>query len=172
MTEKKYRPTELLGKTYKIAYRDAEKVYITINSFADNFSRPFEIFINNPKSDDAELKALSLMISALLRKCEDVNFIVDSLKRIKSSKGAWFYDKDIDKSVYISSLPHAISYALERFITKPKETVEQEDLDLFLEEEPSERKYDKCPQCDNMTLINTGGCKICINTDCAYGGCE
>jgi len=178
---KKQRPTELIGKTYKIAYKDNEKVYVTINEFADEPKRPFEIFINIPKTDDdAMLKALSLMLSALLRRCDNIAFIIESLKKIKSPRGTWFYDRDIDRSFYVNSLPHAIAYAMEKFLSEGEVVSEKDETDEE-EEAPStqtksiddvERKYTVCPKCSEHTLINSGGCKICINQDCAYGGCE
>lgn len=85
------RPTVLTGTTYKVRWSGDENYYITIND--DPRGRPFELFIQSTSSKYSDwTTALSLMISAIMRRGDDPSFIPDELRKVVSINDVGWID--------------------------------------------------------------------------------
>jgi ribonucleoside-diphosphate reductase alpha chain len=158
---KKTRPITLGSKTYKIPDGPDRKLYITISGFENDPYRPFEVFIQAYGPDDAEVKAIAILVSALLRKCEDIDFLIDHLGKIDSPKqGAMWHDKEAKKKYYINSVPRAIGIALKKFISNGQDVIKEKD-------EASLNGAQYCPKCHAIALIKEEGCEKCLNCGAA-----
>ncbi len=90
------RPDILIGKTYKISWPSLPSaLYLTINRNEDDGSYPYEVFINSRSSQNAEwMTALTLMISAIMRTTNDIEFIAEELQQVVSAHdSAWLDGK-------------------------------------------------------------------------------
>ncbi len=130
--KKKKRDRVLKGETYKIPCDPDRNLYITINSFTDNPNRPFEIFVNSHGKDDTDVKTISILLSALMRRTEDMTFIINHLKKIESpNQGVWWYDCN-DNRHYMNSVSKAISVALDMFVSRKKvNNLTEKDIDAI-----------------------------------------
>jgi len=161
MSEKAKRPMVLKGFTYKFKVEKDTNLYITINPLTEKSEMPFEVFVNSYSiEDDTELKALTTMLSALFRVSKDITFIIEKLKKIKGPQGCWTYDEELQRSIYMHSIPYALGYCLEKFVNRKKKGKEVEGS--------SEGMVEQCPQCKQDTLLNEGGCRYCISPDCNF----
>ncbi len=154
------RPEALKGETYKAKWPNAEAAYyITINEFD---GKPYEIFINSTSSKYSDwTTALSLMISSIMRKGEDVGFIPEELKKVKSHHDtAW-----IDGKMY-GSLVALIGDIIGKHLDCGDSSMIEE---LPPEQVKNPLKGDICPQCDSPTLIAQEGCSTCMS--CGYSNC-
>ena len=192
-SKKKKREMVLLGETYKIPCDPDRNLYITINSFHDNINRPFEIFVNSHGKDDTDVKTIAILLSALMRRTEDISFIINHLKKIESpNQGVWWYDSS-DNRHYMNSVSKAISVALDMFIKKNDET-RKDNLTAYSYKEitsENEKKelskkldfysiqtsptgdnnvYANCPKCNEKKLKLENGCELCIT--CGYSKCS
>jgi ribonucleoside-diphosphate reductase alpha chain len=149
------RPKALPGMTYKINWPQRKSaLYLTINRFADE---PWEIFITSKDARDSEwTTALTLMITANLRKGGENAFIAEELQQIHSVYGgAWVQGK------YYGSLPAYIGHLLEEHFNNgsaPAESIEATPI-----------KGEVCPECLAPALIKQEGCDKCVN--CGYSKC-
>ena len=87
------RPESLHGSTYKIKTPHANHAfYVTINDIViGNHRRPFEIFINSKNMENfAWVVALTRLASAVMRREEDISFVVEELKSIFDGQGGYF----------------------------------------------------------------------------------
>ncbi len=87
------RPDKLEGTTYKIKTPHSEYAfYITINNMEkNNCRRPFEIFINSKNMENfAWIVALTRVTSAVLRREDDITFLVEELRSIFDPQGGYF----------------------------------------------------------------------------------
>lgn len=120
----KKREFALGGETFKIPIKsgsDSKKLYITINGFNDDPHRPFEVFINTygDPERNADLEALSMTLSALFRREDDLDFLMEKyVKLFDPSINAWWYDQDLEKGSQITSIPKAIAIAYYKFKSK------------------------------------------------------
>lgn len=175
----KKRAIALGGKTYKIPDGADRKLYITINGFEDNPTRPFEVFIHGYGPDDAEIKSIAVLTSALLRKSDNIDFIIDHLGKIDSPKhGVFWHDKDASRRHYINSVPKALSIALKKYIdemTALEKLIEESESSEKLEgtngitEDDKLKHAGQCPKCNDLTYIQEEGCKKCIS--CGFSKC-
>jgi len=102
------RPTTLTGCTYKVNWPSLQSaIYLTVNQNASG--KPFEVFINSRSGKNAEwMTSLTLMISAIMRMSEDVEFIAKELQQVVSAHdSAWIEGK------YYGSLVARIGKILE-----------------------------------------------------------
>lgn len=163
------RPDVLTGRTYKVKWPNADGAYyITINDNPDG--RPFEIFISSTSAKYADWStALSLMISAIMRKGDDISFIPEELSKVISvTDYAWISGK------FYGSLVALIGDIIKRHI---------DDVDISeVDEVPSDAKYvstvsdgkqmplgEICPKCHKPTVFQIEGCSRCM--DCDYSRC-
>ena len=100
--------------------------------------------------------ALGKTLSAIMRRNDDISFIIDDLKSIKASTedGGYF----TQEYGFIRSKPQHIGLILEEYVNKVCNN--QADTKVL---------YEKCPECGKMTYIKTGGCTKCL--DCGYSSC-
>lgn len=165
------RPQKLQGETTKIKYKPDQEhhLYVTINrDFNDGL---YEIFFNTlEEKDNHWLKYIGRLMSSIMRRTDDIQFIIDEGKEIESNDFTWWFDEDINRSVKILSGPHAISYCLEKALKGIKLTKKNKKE---LEEEyeiTDEQIGERCPKCKNNTLVKESGCYICKN--CGWSKCE
>lgn len=164
------RPDVLHGRTYKIKWPNADAAYyITINDAASG--APFEIFISSTSAKYADWStALSLMISAIMRKGDDISFIPEELGKVISvTDYAWINGK------FYGSLVALIGDIIKRHI---------DGVDISeVNELPLEAKKlttgnhgagalplgEICPACHKPTMYPMEGCTRCL--DCGYSTC-
>jgi len=164
------RPIELRGVTYKIPSGSGdEKLYITINPSPHDPKKPFEIFISSYGKDNPELQTITVLLSALMKNADSVDFIIDDLRKIESSGTVVFWhDKDAGRRHQINSVPRAVAIALEKF------TDEQQPEDSVPNSAIPAAELDNlqaCPKCGDMSYVLENGCGHCINARCGYELC-
>lgn len=153
------RPSVLDSKTYYIpAWPDDNcSRYVTIANLEDG--RPWEMFIaTKATTSSAETMALARIISALMRRTDDVSYIADVLSEVHSpTGGSWIDGK------YIPSLPAAYGAILKQHIEKKH--------DIFVNKEKKTVAVNGklCNHCGEYSLISQDGCNQCLN--CGYSKC-
>lgn len=186
---KRQRKNALYGVTQRID-TGYGRVYININ--ADENGRPFELFANIGNSGGftaSFTEALAKTISTALRSGVNPEEITNELKGIRSPKVAW------DKGEQIQSIPDAIGTALDRVIKGEVEALDEntpfagtqsstEGSDTSSEEtQPTETNNQQtdaqaliskgespeCPECGEMSLYFSEGCKTCES--CGWSEC-
>lgn len=153
------RPNVLPGRTHKIKMADMEHaLYVTVNR--NETGQPFEVFFNsrNPVHHQWQV-ALSLMISAVLRRGGDIAFVPYELKSVfDPNGGCWLNGR------FVPSLVAAIGGILEE---------ELADLPPPAEVEPPEPVQkpmgERCPKCGAPGLIRKEGCSSCPS--CGHSSC-
>ena len=160
------RPDVLPGRTYKAKWPSVdENYYITINDVAD---KPFEVFIQSTSSKYADwTTALSLMISAIMRKGGDISFIPAELSKVKSAEdSAWV------NGTYYSSLVALIGdtigthFKTVGILDSPEDNPNTNADSLVIEVVP---EGEFCPQCGQPTIYRAEGCDKC--SSCDYSRC-
>jgi len=182
------RPEALSGTTYKLKWPPTdENFYVTINDIEENGHprRPFEIFIASRSAEHAELlSALTIMLSAIMRRNDDTAFLIDDLKSVRGAQGAWVNRKYYNGIVALIAnviRKHVIDlgliedddmagYAVSAVSNIETKTVEIEVVD---KEEaptlPTMPSGEICPKCHAPTLYRQEGCKKCMS--CGYSTC-
>lgn len=163
-----HRPAYLQGCTYKVSWpSDNASYYITINSAPDG--RPFEIFIHSTSSKYTDwTTALSLMISAIMRRGDDIMFIPEELRKVASAHdSAWVGPK------FYASLVALIGATLEQHL----ENADQQQLPYEAAsptaagETPiiNQVKGAQCPECLQPAMFPKEGCLTC--SSCGHSKC-
>ncbi len=114
------RPDHIRGTTYKVKTPVTEHaLYITINDVLMNegtdqeYSRPFEIFINSKNMDHFQwIVGLTRVMSAVFRKGGDVTFLLEELQSVFDPNGG-YYKKG---GKYVPSLVAEIGEVLEKHL--------------------------------------------------------
>ncbi len=161
------RPEVLSGRTYKIKWPSVnENYYITVNEVA---GKPFEVFIHSTSSRYTDwTTALSLMISAIMRKGGDISFIPEELSKVRSAEdSAW-----VDQKFYGSLVALIGDTIGKHFATGDIGAIR--DGANGTEANPPisitlRRMQETCPQCGQPAIIHQEGCDTC--TDCDYSRC-
>jgi ribonucleoside-diphosphate reductase alpha chain len=158
------RPEALVGKTYKIKWPlTDENLYVTLNDIEEHGRRrPFEIFIASRSAEHAELmSALTLTLSAVMRRSENPAFLVEDLERVRAAQGAWVGGR------YVPGVVALIAGVMRRHL---------EELGLLSGKPPPPAKDvggqaggELCPKCDSPTLFRQDGCTLC--SSCGYSTC-
>ncbi|XVH32335.1 LAGLIDADG family homing endonuclease [Haloferacaceae archaeon DSL9] len=182
------RPDVLYGVTQRID-TGYGKMYVNINE--DENGEPFELFAtigNSGGFTNSFTEALAKVISYSLRSGVDPHEIAKDLKGIRSPKVAW------DKGEQINSIPDAIGTAMQRYLngeiekaypkqqnlTEVASDERETDGGAAVESGPSEStdatadllaagESPECPECGNMTLYFSEGCKTCES--CGWSEC-
>ncbi len=166
-TELVKRPEILSGVTYKINWPSLDSaLYLTINH--DDDGKPYEIFINGKSSKSDEwTKALTLMISALMRSGMSVDFIPGELKQVISSHDStWIQGK------YYGSMVAYLGHVLEKHLgldEDDEKTGAIVELGNFHASSENPNQGAMCPKCGAPALIASEGCSSC--TMCGYSSC-
>lgn len=171
------RPDVLSGKTYKIKWPSiSENYYITIN---ESKGRPYELFIQSTSSKYSDwTTALALMVSAIMRRGDDISFIPEELaKVISTDDSAWINGKfygslvgAIGETIQLhldSLLPHMAEPEVLVEAVAAEEIQKGDLVRIKLEAKPPRGQI--CPECNMPTLIPIEGCNRCIN--CSYSNC-
>ena len=186
------RPDVLHGVTQRID-TGYGKMYVNINE--DDEGEPFELFAtigNSGGFTNSFTEALAKVISYSLRSGVDPREVASDLQGIRSPKVAW------DKGEQINSIPDAIGVAMRRYLDGeidkpyPKQQslteIEEEVTDVADAPEPDggaattsgpsddatqdlleAGESPECPECGNMTLYFSEGCKTCES--CGWSEC-
>ncbi|PHR94840.1 MAG: ribonucleoside-diphosphate reductase, adenosylcobalamin-dependent [Blastopirellula sp.] len=160
------RPDELMGKTYKRKWGDTS-IYIVINDFQ---GRPFEMFINSNSSKYADwTNALSLMVSAIMRRGDDISFVPEELKKVASA-----HDSGFAHGKYYPSMVALIGEVIEAHLVDVDIRDFEEGMRANIENQQSEELStqitgEMCDNCQCPTLIAAEGCKVCTN--CGFSTC-
>ncbi len=180
------RPEALSGTTYKLKWPlTDENFYVTINDIEENgHRRPFEIFIASRSAEHAELlSALTIMLSAVMRRNEDTSFLIDDLQTVRGAQGGWV------KGKYYNGVVALIASVIRRHaeelglvdpdaVLAPMEAtvVSIDDKPEVVKEakEPKAQSFampegEICPKCSAPTLFYQEGCKKCVS--CGYSTC-
>ena len=179
------RPDHIRGTTYKVKTPVTEHaLYITINDVVMNegkdqeYSRPFEIFINSKNMDHFQwIVGLTRVMSAVFRKGGDVTFLLEELQSVFDPNGG-YYKKG---GKYVPSLVAEIGEVLEKHLIdigmlKSKELDEhQKKLVEEKKKEYLEKNQDQlddsgfpkdsqlCGKCQTKAAILMDGCLTCLN---------
>jgi hypothetical protein len=179
------RPDNIRGTTYKVKTPVTEHaLYITINDVVMNegkdqeYSRPFEIFINSKNMDHFQwIVGLTRVMSAVFRKGGDVTFLLEELQSVFDPNGG-YYKKG---GKYVPSLVAEIGEVLEKHLIdigmlKSKE-LDQHQKKLVEEKKKEylEKNQDQlddsgfpkdsqlCGKCQKKAAILMDGCLTCLN---------
>ncbi|WP_424006520.1 adenosylcobalamin-dependent ribonucleoside-diphosphate reductase [Haloferax denitrificans] len=189
--KKRPRPDVLYGVTQRID-TGYGKLYVNINE--DEHGEPFELFANIGNSGGftaSFTEALAKTVSTSLRSGVDPEEIANELKGIRSPKVAW------DKGEQINSIPDAIGTAMRRYLDGDidKGYPQQQNLTEVEAEAAAAEDADtdggvavddgsdndavadllaagespECPECGEMDLYYSEGCKTCQN--CGWSEC-
>lgn len=162
------RPDTLAGRIDKIRWPSlTSSLYIT-TTYLDS-GQPFEVFFNSKDARAHDwMTALSLMISAILRKGGDVTFICDELEQVVSlNDGAFFNQK------HYPSLPSYIGAILRKRLehtNDPSRMVPSVARQSEHGRQPVvEAEGERCPRCQNTAFKRIEGCKTCQS--CGFSTC-
>ncbi len=164
------RPEVLSGRTYKVRWPSVdENYYITINDVGE---KPFEVFIQSTSSKYTDwTTALSLMISAIMRKGGDISFIPEELKKVRSADDAgWVGGR------FYGSLVAVIGETIGKHLSDGD--IQQLDSEAVNDTENPKVKIELkantglefCPACHQPALTRVEGCDMC--TQCTYSKCS
>jgi len=162
------RPEALSGTTYKLKWPlTDENFYVTINDVetAGGGRRPFEIFIASRSAEFAELlSALTITISAIMRRTEDPSFLIEDLKTVRGAQGAWVQGR------YVNGVVALIAEVMRRHMANlGLGEPEDEPAGAPPPADPGAPMGEICPKCHAPTVFRQEGCKKCLN--CGYSTC-
>ncbi len=156
------RPDVLSGQTYKLKWPNLDdNYYVTINNVGD---APFEMFIQSTSSKYADwATALSLMVSAIMRKGGDIDFISRELMKVRSADDAGYVDGKFYGSLVALIGDTIGKHHLSGDIQHAKKP--QISIDI----NPQESLGETCPSCNQPSIFRIEGCDKCTN--CTYSKC-
>ena len=159
LIRKKKRPAVLESKTYQIKSEEVT-YYVTISDNMDQGElkkKPFEIFINSQKPNDL-IGVVTRLMSAIMRRTDDVSFIVRQLRKSANGHGGDFLKK--------------LANVIEEHIGKKKVIdIQHIAVSPISISRPRVSGFQECPSCKQMTLVMENGCNSCKNPSCGYGAC-
>lgn len=164
--------TEMLqGATYKLKVPEhvsQHALYITINDIVvDGKRKPFEIFINTKSMEHFQwVVALTRVISAIFRREDELDFLVEELKSVFDPKGGYWHD-----GAYVGSLISGIGNVINKHLNRCVWDNGQESVELPQEVEGEKEEEGEavipnavlCPKCLHKTLVKKDGCETCLN---------
>lgn len=189
---KRPRPSVVVGRTHEVK-TPFGKAFVTVNRNGETGKKPFEVFIMIGKSgsDSAAFsEAIGRLISGWLRSAGDPNQALEEIAyQLRGIGGSASIGYGSER---VASIPDAVARVLINELNLSDRIEEsnvsaamlesgdefiQKDLFSFKEEvAPSEnvssaafKNASVCPECNNMTLIETEGCLKCHT--CAYSRC-
>jgi len=178
------RDETLTGSTYKIKPPLSEHAfYITINDViveedGEKERKPFEIFINTKNMEHYMwIVALTRVISAIFRKGDDINFLVEELKSVFDPRGG-YYKKG---GKYVNSLVAEIGLVIEEHLKNiGSGNVIDDNTAKFIEKKKAEFKEKNdgkdpldnammCKKCNEKAVIRLDNCMTCL--ECGDSKC-
>jgi ribonucleoside-diphosphate reductase alpha chain len=176
------RPDILQGWTYKVKWPSIdESYYITIN---EANGQPFEMFITSTSAKYSDwTTALSLMLSAIMRRGDDIGFVPEELKKVVSAVdsgyigGKWYgslvalIGKTIGDHMERRANEDFTSPHSGNVVEAPKYvyTVGESSKTTTPSDSMDDIIFDICPKCNQRTLHHDSGCATCTN--CFYSKC-
>lgn len=167
------------AQVYKLKWK-GKNFYVTIsNQEINGVVAPFEIFINSQDMANFQwITALTRMMSSVFRRGGDISFVVEDLKSIMDPNGGEFVAGSYQHS-FIAYLGKTVQLHLDRLddnliryegTTSPI-TVLEDPIEAIAEidREIAAVIPDQCPECNEYTMVNRGGCPVCDN--CGYSKC-
>jgi hypothetical protein len=176
------RPETLVGTTTKIkSHLSDHALYVTFcdivlfegTEFEEK--RPYEIFINSKNPEHFQwILALTRIISAVLRKGGDYEFLIAELKEVFDPKGGYFKKG----GRFVPSLVAEIGYAMENHVNSinpNKKAGLSEEQKRFIEEKRAEIESNSesalefppqatlCPKCQVKAAVLIDNCSTCLN---------
>ena len=160
------------GRRYRLKWPiTGENWFVTITRHE---GEPFEVFITTKRADHAEwVQAISLLLTAILRRGGDVRFLINELAEVHSAAGGAHI---ADQHKFRPSVVAAIAGILEEEFKAlgmygmaaavyPKRTVDKVgDVTVVISS-----GGDYCPQCGVAPLNHEEGCKRC--SSCGWSNC-
>ena len=182
INERRPRPDVVYGRTHRIL-TPFGKAYVTVNRNGDTGTNPFEVFVTIGKSGSdvsAIAEALGRLISGWLRSANDPHLALEEIAReMQGIGGSTSIGFGPDR---ITSLPDAISKVIKKEVNLDKKLEAHENVIEKIKEienntisnkkintEPALKNASVCPDCGNMSLIETEGCVKCVG--CGYSRC-
>jgi ribonucleoside-diphosphate reductase alpha chain len=158
------RPEALAGTTYKLKWPlTDENFYVTINDIeTPTGRRPFEIFIASRSAEHAELlSALTITLSAIMRRTDDASFLIEDLQTVRGASGAWVNGR------YVNGIVALIAEVMRRHMAALG-LIEADDPPADATPAPAQETPlgDVCPQCHAPTLFARRGARKALN--CGY----
>ena len=174
------RPDVLEGTTYKLKWPELQHAfYITVNDAIrpDGSRRPFEVFISTKNVESRMwIDALTLMITAVLRRTEDPSFIAEELDGVFDARGGAF----MPGKGYVKSLVSAIGSVLRRHFTGAQQDAEELPAGVHVgteatvrsesETAPKKVQREGCSDWGNCDVTFQGGCSTCLT--CGWSACS
>jgi len=181
-TTKRPRPEVLPGRTYKVRWPHAEKAYyITVNDGPDD--RPFEVFVAGGDETQREwVGALARLTSALLRRGDSLEFVIEELEQIHATTGGAHMG---ERFRFVPSAPALVGKVLREHVASNGYTKSEsvrfttgtpEKLEGYAKQAALTGHWDTpltsrpCPKCGGGPLISVGGCLTCAQ--CTYSKCD
>lgn len=163
MNETIKREPKLFGSTTRLKIPNEEhRLYITINDqVIDGVRYPREMFLTTKNPEHKMwMDALSLVISAVFRKGNDISFLVDEFSSVFDPKGGYFSKNRLTgKGKYYNSIVHEIGNVLEehlKSISDSKLKITSSDLEMELPSLPidlSDITWDSASATDLTGLV-------------------
>lgn len=184
--EKRPRPMVVNGRTHEV-HTPFGTAYVTVNRNGETGKKPFEVFVTIGKSGSdaaAFAEALGRLISGWLRSAHNPNDAMEEiayqLKGIGGSSSVGFGNNRV------ASIPDAVAKILFREMeyTQLLEGLGNDSKNLLADGSEAAtdiksatssnasgvfKNASVCPECHNMTLVETEGCIKCHS--CAYSKC-
>lgn len=162
------RGDELPGYTYRRRW-NGESLYITINDEIKPDGRrvPFEIFFRSKSMEnDHWARALTRLMSSVMRRDADFRFLVDDLRQIWSAQGEWVEGRYVSSVVALVGdvLHHhfvRVGYMTEEGEVSPSEAIRVGSVALPPGAE--------CPQCHQPAVVREDNCATCKS--CGWSKC-
>lgn len=169
------RPEVLHGSTYRMKWPgDESSYYVTINdAIVDGKRVPFEIFVNTKNLESqAWIAALTLMISAILRRERDVAFLAQELMSVVDARGGAFMPGQGYVNSRVAAIGrviagHFISCGIEvpdfkAYKDGAMKSAEPQPEVAAVPSFPKGRQREGCKDYGNCDLIAEAGCDRCL----------
>lgn len=165
----------LTAKVYKLKWGD-DNIYVTIsNQEINGLLVPFEIFINTQDMSNFQyIVALTRMMSSVMRRGEDISFVIQDLKAIMDPNGGKFVGGRFQPS-FMAYLGQTLQNHIDGLEAIDDITSDEEQFAEMSEEAHDDQLDalrflpDPCPECKAYAMVNRGGCPIC--DDCGHSKC-
>ena len=160
------RPNRIVGSTYKLEWPNEDaRYYVTINDFEGT---PYEIFIHSTSAKYNDWStALSLMLSAIMRRGDDITFVPEELMKVASvSDQAWVNGRRYGSLVALigDTIKQHLECDSAFSADQPPELLESN-----IQGNQPAPIGDICPRCNQPTFIRQEGCSVCLN--CSHTSC-
>jgi ribonucleoside-diphosphate reductase alpha chain len=180
-TTPRVRPPSTYGSTRRVK-TGYGKMYVTVNEDVEGLHEVFATIGKSGGFTESMLEALARVTSMSLRAGVGVDEVISQLENISSPKPGW------DDGEHIKSIPDGVAAALKRHIADP-ETVNPDASEGVIDHQQMQLPTDggeaepestveklvsdghspECPNCSEMTLVYSEGCKSCET--CGWSEC-